>query len=312
MGARRLLFEAGAAAAGVLAGATVYTEATARRAGSTHPPRGRFVDVSGGRIHYVRRPGERPVVLVHGANGSCLDFDPVTARAPESWDVIAVDRPGFGHSDRVPGAVGMAAQAALLDEVLGRLGVEQPVVAGHSWGGGLALAYALAFPDDVTGVVLLAGVTHPDTRADHPRFVLPTLPGVGPLATAALAGPLADLAARPLLERSCAPDPVPADFVRMRVAFGRRPAQVRANAADVRAAGADLARQVPRYPDLAAPVVALTGDADSVVLPERHSRPFAAASPAARLVVVPGAGHELPQTRPDDVVGAIRLLRDAP
>ena len=131
-----------------------------------YPPAGRFVDVTGGRLHVLERgkPDAPPVVLLHGASGNLQDMrlalgDRLAAR----YRVILIDRPGHGWSDRPGGdddAV-PARQAALIDEALRRLGVKRAIIVGHSWSGALATAYALAYPERVAGLVLLAPVTHP-------------------------------------------------------------------------------------------------------------------------------------------------------
>src|SRR5205823_13253050 len=70
---------------------------------------------------------------------------------------FAFDRPGHGHSDRPNHRdITVEVQAQMLHAALKELNVEMPIVVGHSWGGSLALAYALAFPKELAGAVLLA------------------------------------------------------------------------------------------------------------------------------------------------------------
>jgi pimeloyl-ACP methyl ester carboxylesterase len=75
-----------------------------------------------------------------------------------TYRVIIFDRPGFGHSERPRGRVWTAAeQAELLHKALLQLGVERPVVVGHSWGTLVALALAVRHLADIAGLALLSG-----------------------------------------------------------------------------------------------------------------------------------------------------------
>ena len=67
-------------------------------------------------------------------------------------------------------------QAHLFHEALREMGVERPIVLGHSWGSLVALAYALEFPDEVGGLVLAAGYYFPQERAESRRSLRRRLP----------------------------------------------------------------------------------------------------------------------------------------
>src|SRR5689334_14209711 len=129
----------GAAVLGALA---MVNHAAARRAERKHPPRGRFIEVNGVRLHYSDRGAGKPVVLVHGnaVTGDDYNTSGLAERLLENHRVIIFDRPGFGHSQRPHGRMWTAMeQAELLHGALQQLGVERPVVVGHSWGAIVAL-----------------------------------------------------------------------------------------------------------------------------------------------------------------------------
>src|ERR1041385_7956937 len=110
-------------------------------------PLGRFVEVDGVRVHYIARGKGRPGVLIHGNGTMAEDFVicGLLDQLAKRYRVIALDRPGFGHTDRPRWRVWTAsAQAHLLHRVLERLNVERPVIVGHSWGTLVALALAVA------------------------------------------------------------------------------------------------------------------------------------------------------------------------
>ena len=135
--------------AAALGGAALYNRAQARRAERDNPPVGRFLEVDGTRLHYLDEGpadapttgvgGEPPVVLLHGNTVTLDDWivSGVFDLIARSRRVVAFDRPGFGYSERPRDRSWTpAAQARLLRRACRRLGVERPVVVGHSWGVG--------------------------------------------------------------------------------------------------------------------------------------------------------------------------------
>ena len=141
----------------------LFTALTARRVEATIPPRGRFMDIDGQRIHYTDTGGAGPaVVLIHGLAGNMLNFNytmPETLAA--DFRVIAVDRPGSGYSTRPDTASAtLTAQAATLATLFRRLETGPALLVGHSLGGALSLAIALDHPDCVGGLALIAPLTH--------------------------------------------------------------------------------------------------------------------------------------------------------
>ena len=173
------------ATAATLGAMIAYNLYRARAAEREHPPTGRFVTVDGVRLHYIDRGEGPPVVLLHGNVVTAEDFQTsgLLDLLARRHRVIAFDRPGFGYSDRPHGSAWSArAQADLLRDALVILGINRPVVLGHSWGAAVALALALNHPSDgkrarsVVGlllsnlarrrsVVLTSGDTHPRRSA---------------------------------------------------------------------------------------------------------------------------------------------------
>lgn len=202
------------AGAGLVA-SFLYVRAKARQAEHDNPPTGHFIDVDGVRLHYVERGEGPPLVLLHGNGILANDFDAsgLAGEAAGRYRVIAFDRPGYGYSERPRTTIWTPqAQARLLHKALQQLGVEQPIVLGHSWGSMVALAMALEFPDALRGVVLMSGYYYPSLRLDAPAASPPAVPVIGDLLRFTIA-PLMGRVLWPVLVRQLfAPAEVPDKF----------------------------------------------------------------------------------------------------
>ncbi|GAC1315860.1 MAG: hypothetical protein NVSMB25_00510 [Thermoleophilaceae bacterium] len=100
------------------------------------------------------------VLLLHGQPGSAADWAGVRAALRSRFTVVAPDRPGYGETGGA--ADGMAGNASAMIGLMDELGIPNAIVAGHSWGAGVALALAQRSPDRVTRLVLVCPVTPAD------------------------------------------------------------------------------------------------------------------------------------------------------
>jgi pimeloyl-ACP methyl ester carboxylesterase len=281
-----------------------------------HPPAGRFVDIRGQRQHVVelgmgRGEAALPIVLIHGASCNLEDMRlALGERLAVQRRVIMVDRPGLGWSER-PARQGSspAYQAQVLRDVLDRLGVDRAIVVGHSWGGALALTFALDYPERVANLILLAPPTHPWQRRLTWFYDLVSTPFAGWLFAHTLALPFGAMLLGPALTSVSLPQTPPRHYVRRAASLlVLRPAQFLANAHDLSHLKAFLARQVARYSTLAPPTVIITGDRDNTVSAKIHSMALAAAVPHAKLIVLPGIGHMLQHAAADRIVAEIDAI----
>lgn len=301
-------------------GALVTAIGTARIE-AAHPAAGRFVEVAGGRLHVleldpIAGEEELPIVLVHGASGNLEDLRLALGdRLAVNRRVILVDRPGHGWSDRPGGAADAspARQAALIAQALDRIGLKRFVLLGHSLGGTIATAFALAYPARIAGLVLLAPVTHPWVGGLAWYNGILSTPLMGPLFARSVALPLGILLLGGGAASVFAPQPVPTDYVRRAaIRLLLRPAEFVANAQDIAVLKKFVTTQASRYGEIAAPTVVLTGGADITVSPHIHARAIAAAVPDVRLVVLDGVGHMPHHTHTDAVAAAIGQLPARP
>src|SRR5579859_1636768 len=283
-----------------------------------HLPEAGRIDIGGSRQHVsdstpaYQEPEGLPLVLLHGAGCNLQDmwlalgWRLIAARRR----VIVVDRPGAGWSERRGRTSSSpAVQAAVLRDILDRRGVARAVLVGHSWGGALALAFALDHPQRTAGLVLLSSPTHPRVRKLSRLYGVLAAPVFGWLFAHTLALPLAAAAFGAGIRAAFAPQQPPRHYLKCSAAFLLlRPAAFLANARDMADLQGFLARQARRYGDLLAPTVIIQGDSDGVVAIEKHAEALAAAAPHAKLVVLPGIGHMPHHAAADRVVAEIEEL----
>ncbi|MDD2884196.1 MAG: alpha/beta hydrolase [Dechloromonas sp.] len=122
--------------------------------------------IDGRQVEYqewpARQAGMPPLVLLHEGLGSVAlwrDF-PAELAAHTRAHVIAYSRPGYGQSDPYPEARTpryMHDEAErILPAFLAALGIQQPLLVGHSDGGSIGLLYAARFPKTLAGLVVMA------------------------------------------------------------------------------------------------------------------------------------------------------------
>lgn len=284
--------------------------ATLSRRAADYPPTGVMIPVDQTLVHaHVEgRPDAPAVILIHGASGNSRDFSfDLTGRLADRYRVIAFDRPGLGHTTPLhPRGESPQEQAQLLDAAARALGVERAVIVGHSYGGSVAMAWALDHPERVAGVVSLAGATMPWEGGLGPWYAVASSTLGGATVVPIAASIASERVARNSIARIFAPDRVPAGYAEyVGVGLSIRPSSLRSNARQVNGLKPHVMAMAPRYPTLRIPVEAVHGTADTAVPLSIHSARMIALIPEARLTELPGVGHMPHHARPEAAVAAI-------
>ena len=278
---------------------------------NSHPYEMQSVAVDGVALNYVSAGQGRPVVMIHGNPGSHHDFTfSLFEKLSQSYHVIAFDRPGHGYSDRPDSAsTTVEVQADLICAALRKLSIEKPVLVGHSWGGSVVLAAALACGRDLSGIVLLAPAAYPNVSIER-WSLLPRVPLIGNFFVKTLTPVLGRAIVGESLKDAFHPDAVSGDYAAQSLKMWTQPERIRAWAYDESTLRASLRVLSQHYMRIDLPVVILTGADDRVVDPNDHAHPLQKAIRNSRLLVLPATGHQLPHTRPDAVSAAIDMVWD--
>lgn len=283
----------------------VLAQVREKRLLAQRPPPGRLLGPRGRRIHAVERPGADPaVVFIHGNPGCSLDFAGIQERLGGRRS-FSVDRPGSGWSEREWAALTPQAQARRIREALREAGARDVVLAGFSFGGPVSVAWALQFPEEVKALALLAPVGDPASpmEQDAAQRML-AWPLWGLVASWTFAPAVFPLAAPGGWAKAFAPLPVKAEAAAAASPFIGRPGCLWCTAQDWKALPAAFGELAAGYGRIRAPVEILAASDDRVVGPS-HARALAKGIPGANLKILPGAGHQLMHTHPDEVVAAV-------
>lgn len=263
------------------------------------PPMGRFITAPTGQMHVIDQGSGPAVVMIHGLGAQAGNFaHGLMGALASTHRCIAIDRPGMGWSERrADTPANPRAQAAQIVAALDLMGIERPLVVGHSLGGAIALCLALDHPDRIRGLALLAPLT---LGGDAPSPAFKALAIKSDLwrriVSWTLATPMGMRSAPMVLDQVFGPDPVPADYGTAGGGLlGLRPVSFYNTSRDYMASLADLKWMKAGYPALKVPVSILFGADDRILSPDTQGRAMVVRNPAVRLEVIPG-GHMLPLT----------------
>ena len=276
------------------------------RAEAEYPPEGQIISVDEVNVHAVVR-GEGPdLVLIHGSSGSARDFTfALLDRLAKDHRVIVMDRPGLGYTDAIEDAT-LDRQAALLQKAAAQLGAEKPIVLGQSYGGSVALAWAVNHPDNLSALVALATPSLPWTSGLSTFYKTLSHPVLGPVAAPLLTAWVSNERVTNEVESVFAPQAAPEGYAdHFGPGLTLRRASLRANALQRAGLLDEITALSQRYGEITVPTELVHGDADTTVGLEIHSRPLSAQMELANLTPLPGIGHMPHHSAVDDIIAAV-------
>lgn len=246
-----------------------------------------FAEIDGLRVHYRGDPHARRghrVLYVHGTGCSARVWDRHREVIARHHAAVAIDLPGHGESGG-RGFRGVADYAHYATGLAESFGWQRFVLAGHSLGGGIALAAALYGAESVAGLLLIDSGAR--LRVD---------PVVLDLARRAAAGEA--VAPDPRLGFAPATPQAAVDAVWKQIGAADPQVTYRDWIAD------DTCDLMSRVASIGVPTLALCGEADSLTPPKYH-RFLSRHMPRCRLVVIRGAGHWPMVEQPDAFDAAV-------
>lgn len=283
------------------------------RAEASHPPEGQFLTVDGHRVHVVIRGQGPDLVLIHGASGSTRDMTfELVKHLDERYRVLVFDRPGLGYTDRInrTGAT-IAQQADLLSKAALQLGAQRPIVAGQSYGGAVALAWAVHFPDRLSALVPIAAVSSIWATPLDRYYRIVSHRFLGPVAIPLITAFVSDAHVDKVLATVFVPQKEPSGYgAHFGPGLTLRRKTLRANALQRANLLGEIRAMISRYGEISVPTEILHGEADTTVPSWNHSERLVTRIPHATLTLLPEIGHMPQHVSPGDVAAAINRAAD--
>nr|WP_228057048.1 alpha/beta hydrolase [Tychonema sp. LEGE 07203] len=228
-------------------------------------------------------------MLLHGFFGEKTCWLPLIEILQSQFRCISLDMLGFGESSKPQIQYGVAVEVAFVRQVIEQLNIEPCSIIGHSFGGWVASAYALKYPNSVSSLILAAPAGIRDDSFCGQYDALRPLLWQTPVVDWALqlAKPFARLAGKSdqLQEisgwrRELMSQPVARSFLMSRM----RPE----DAVDT------VEKEIHK---LQIPTLVIAAGSDETI-PLWHCQTYANEIPGAELAIIPNANHGLPQTQP--------------
>ena len=287
----------------------IWTARYTSKAEARVPPDGAFLDLPDARIHYLDIGAGPPLVLVHGLGGQLRNYTYALAgHLAAHHRLLIIDRPGSGYSTWTsPTDWSLGRHASVVRQFIEALGLDRPLLVGHSLGGAISLALAIEHPEAVSGLALLAPLTQPNTEVSDIFKALAIQSGL-------VRRLIANTLATPLSRRNrvatglvvFGPELPPRDFdEKGGSALAARPSSFFAASSELVNLNAELPGMVARYPGLSLPVGILYGRDDQILSPSLQGEVTAGQIPGCQLKVMAG-GHMIPVTAPIEVAEWIR------
>ena len=268
------------------------------------PPIGQFIDVDGTRLHYLDQGTGPALVLLHGASGNLRDMSfSLIDQLSNRYRVIAFDRPGLGYSDTIED-MSITGQARILSQAAARLGMDRPLVVGQSYGGAVAMAWALNQP--AAGLVTIGSPSLPWQSPLPTLYKINSHSVLGPLATPLLCAWVPESYVKSVISEIFEPQSAPAGYAEyIGASLTLRRSALRANARQRATLLDEISALAPRWDELDLPFEMVHGDADTTVGVSIHSEPLSRRLPNAHLTTLHGIGHMPHHVAQDVVIDAI-------
>jgi len=306
-----------------LAGLAAVPVAARAQDGWVAPPPDRElrVPVRGGQI-YVRVNGDlkgprAPVICAHGGPGGTHAYFLPSLRMADERAVILYDQLDSGLSDHPGDPANWTVERFVseVDAIRAALDLPRLHFVGHSWGSTIALEYAARQPGGLKSVTMGSPLISTRSWTQSTLAQLAKLPPevvetINRLEAAGDTGdPAYEKAMAVFYRQYAARRPAPAylrDYVMARgLSTNLKLYQGMWGPGEIRATGSLQSYDgEPLLPRVSAPTLVITGEYDEMTADVL--KPLVGKMPAARLVVVPDAGHAMPATHAEPYVAAVR------
>ena len=277
------------------------------------PVVGTILNLNGLRVHgYVEGDGSQDIVFIHGAFVNLRDW--VFATRPLSKldsRLIYIDRPGFGYSDRDERKWDAERQADLARSYVKNIHGKNLILVGHSWGASVAMAWAAKFPEDVKGVVSIAGLNMPFSGVSKLANDIGLLRVAYELYITSVAKRADSGSIEKFAGRMFQPQDIPTGYLDyVGSDLSRRRSTIKANKSDLLITSQALKQNFKFYRRIEMPVEIIHGNEDFLLPFKSQAVSFNQVIPNSRLHVLPNLGHMAHHFAFKELSNSIRYIRN--
>ena len=277
------------------------------------PAVGTILNVNGFRSHgYVEGDGSQDIVFIHGAFINLRDWVFAT-RLLSKLDsrLIYIDRPGFGYSERDESKWDAERQAVQAKSYVKNIHGKNLILVGHSWGASVAMAWATKFPEDVKGVVSIAGLNMPFSGVSKLANDMGLLRIVYELYFSSVAKRAESGSIEKFAARMFQPQDIPTGYLDyVGSDLSRRRSTIKANKGDLLVASQALKQNFASYGRIEMPVEIIHGKEDFLLPFKSQAVAFNEVIPNSRLHILPNVGHMAHHFAFKELSNSIRYIRN--
>ena len=258
------------------------------------PIKGQVLDIAGFNLHgYIEGNGSQDIVFIHGALVNLRDWV-FAARSLSKRDnrFIYIDRPGFGYSERDNSEWDAERQAEQARAYVKKFNAKNLILVGHSWGALVAMSWAAKYPEEVKGVISIAGLNMPFSGVSK----IANDTGLFSLAYELYFTNVARKVDSGSIEKFAGRMFKPQDIPKAYLAYlgsdlSRRLSTIKANKSDVSVTSEALDKNFAFYDHMEMPIEIIHGEKDFLLPIKSQAVAFNEVIPNSRLHMLPTFGH---------------------
>lgn len=268
--------------------------------------KGQFTQVAGQRIRYYKTGDGPDILFIHGSPGSIEEWDPVIKRLNLKYRLTFFDRPGQGLSSCHNLTYSVDENAEFILAVIDKLGLENPLVVGESFGGCISMGLAVKNPGNVRAIVAACPATTDKDWKPEKLFYLLKTPFIGTMliwlfiksgATGMIRKGILD-AAHPN-EKDLSEE-----YIKSEISMWRQVKVLKSFSHEIITPLKDMGEIASKYPAVRNKVFLIHGEDDSLV-PVSHSIYAHKNIPGSKLIILKNTGHMIVQVRTAELIEVI-------
>ena len=287
----------------------IFTRLTSRKIKRSIPKFGKTTVLQDAEIHWYESGQGEPIIMLHGLAGNLRNFTyALVGKLDQEYRVIAIDRAGCGWSTRSKSECAtLQEQARIISEFIDKEQIKRPLIVGHSLGGAIALALALEYKNKISGLALICPATQVIYKIpDMFKSLNISSPLIRFFVAHTFSSLIGILTRKETFKVAFAPEMICDDFsIKGGGDFALSSEAFISTSEDLIFAQSSATSLVGREKELEVYTEVLFGEDDEILDAKLHGEKFSQLS-GSKLTMLPGKGHMLPLTVPDQCADFIR------